>query len=315
MSVWPLWAISRLLDSACKKFDSSASLLLFPFRSLTSVEKFCSRQFRVESEFEVLRVEVDVPASVDKVEVLSVVWIVELPLLSSALARLRKLCSRPCRAVSPIELAERDPKKVPACLTRIERENSLINYLIGELLTLSRLGSNAAYSLEESVAMSDLLPVIADDAHYEAQAAQRNVELSGDYRVTVKGSAELLSRAIENVIRNAVRHTAVDSTVHVNAVSDLGKNTLHICVDDQGPGVPHANLDKIFEPFFQSGHAGNDGESHGLGLAITRSVVTAHGGSVYAMNRAEGGMRVGIVLPLISGFSPSSLESASRCKI
>jgi two-component system OmpR family sensor kinase len=202
-----------------------------------------------------------------------------------------------------IELAERDPKKVPACLSRIERENNLINYLIGELLTLSRLGSNAAYSLEEHVVMSDLLPAIADDAHYEAQAAQRKVELSGDYLVTVRGSAELLSRAIENVIRNAVRHTAVDSTVRVNAASDPRENTLHICVDDHGPGVPEANLERIFEPFFQSGHAGNYGESHGLGLAITRSVVTAHGGSVYAMNRAEGGMRVGIVLPLIPGLA------------
>jgi two-component system OmpR family sensor kinase len=199
-----------------------------------------------------------------------------------------------------IELAERDPKKVPTCLSRIERENNLINYLIGELLTLSRLGSNAAYSLEEDVAMSDLLPAIAEDAHYEAQAAQRGVKLSGDCLMTVRGSAELLSRAIENVIRNAVRHTAIDSTVLVNAASDPRENTLHIYVDDQGPGVPEANLERIFEPFFQSGHARNHGESHGLGLAITRSVVMAHGGSVRAMNRAEGGMRIDIALPLVS---------------
>ena len=109
------------------------------------------------------------------------------------------------------------------------------------------------------------------------------------------------------MIRNAVRHTEVDSTVRVAAVSDPRENTLHIYVDDQGPGVPQANLERIFEPFFQSGHAKNYGESHGLGLAITRSVVTAHGGSVRAMNRAEGGMRIDIALPLsLSGMESSA---------
>lgn len=147
--------------------------------------------------------------------------------------------------------------------------------------------------------MGDLLSSIADDAHFEAQAAQRAVELSGDCRAIVRGSAELLSRAIENVIRNAVRHTVAGSTVRVHAADVPQENTLRIRVEDQGPGVPEAYLERIFEPFFQSGHAGSGGEGHGLGLAITRSVITAHGGRASAANRAEGGMRVDIVLPSI----------------
>ena len=198
-----------------------------------------------------------------------------------------------------IELAEKDPKKVPACLSRIEREGALINYLIGELLTLSRLGSSTAYTLDEAVMMGELLPSIVEDARFEAQAAQRDVELSGDYQVTVGGSAELLSRAIENVIRNAVRHTAAGSAVRVHAMRDPQHDALLVSVEDQGPGVSAADLERIFEPFFQSGHAGNHAESHGLGLAIARSVIAAHDGSICAVNRVEGGLRVEIVLPLL----------------
>jgi two-component system OmpR family sensor kinase len=74
-------------------------------------------------------------------------------------------------------------------------------------------------------------------------------------------------------------------------------------VEDRGPGVRDHELESIFEPFFRAGSsAGTDG--HGLGLAIARRVVQTHGGSIRALNRDSGGLRVEIVLPVAAGANP-----------
>jgi two-component system OmpR family sensor kinase len=117
--------------------------------------------------------------------------------------------------------------------------------------------------------------------------------------VPVKGSAELLHRALENVVRNALRHTPEGGKVAVEVLPDNGGNSLRLAILDQGPGVTERELSAIFEPFFRGGSSQST-DGHGLGLAIARRVVEAHGGSVRASNRAGGGLCVEIVLPVKS---------------
>ncbi|MBY0556763.1 MAG: two-component sensor histidine kinase, partial [Burkholderiaceae bacterium] len=137
---------------------------------------------------------------------------------------------------------------------------------------------------------------ITDDAAFEARSMNRSVTLEGNTDVLVTGQAELLARAIENVVRNAIKHSPEQGKVLLQAETVQDGRWLMLRVVDHGPGVAEADLETIFQPFFRSSNAGVEG--HGLGLAIARHVIEAHGGKIKATNRAEGGLCVEMLLPL-----------------
>ncbi|HEY4372220.1 MAG TPA: ATP-binding protein [Burkholderiales bacterium] len=188
------------------------------------------------------------------------------------------------------------PEKVATAIERVERETARIDLLVEELLTLSRLDAGVAAGRAEEINVTELLGEIVEDACFEAQACRREVSLDAGAEGVVKGTAELLHRAFENVIRNAIKHTAEGSTVTVSTRFD-GARQLRVLVQDAGPGVPEGELEDIFTPFFR-GSNGSGTEGHGLGLAIAHRVVRAHGGTISAANRPEGGLTVTIALPL-----------------
>ena len=170
-----------------------------------------------------------------------------------------------------------------------------IDQLVGELLTLSRLDTGVAGEVLEDINVAELIADIVEDAHFEAQAAQREVTLDAGAEGVVHGRAELLHRAFENVIRNAIKHTGAGTSV---AVSTRFGNTgqLQVVVQDAGPGVPPTSSkpsSRLRARPLQQRHRGP-----WPGLAIARRVLEAHGGSIRALNRPEGGLRVEMVLPL-----------------
>jgi two-component system sensor histidine kinase CpxA len=128
----------------------------------------------------------------------------------------------------------------------------------------------------------------------------------------VSGDPALLRSAVENVVRNATRYTPDDTTVRVRA-EQLGSDGV-IRVSDSGPGVPAAELDKIFRPFYRIDDArGRSTGGVGLGLAITEQAVRLHGGSVAASNLAEGGLLVEIRVPLTPNpISPQKHRDAEK---
>lgn len=200
------------------------------------------------------------------------------------------------RLQAAIGLAHQQPDKIAASMERIERESVRMDKLVGELLTLARLEAGAIKASQEEISMADLLEQIADDASYEAASQQRKVVREGDADVLVVGQADLLGRAIENVVRNAIKHSAEGGEVQLQVRSLPEARQLCIRVLDRGPGVAPADLETIFQPFFRSANAGTEG--HGLGLAIAQHVIEAHGGSIKATNRAGGGLCVEMILPV-----------------
>lgn len=207
------------------------------------------------------------------------------------------------RLQAAIGLARQSPEKLEATMDRIELESTRIDQLVGELLTLSRLEVGVMGSLQEDVDMDELLADIMADANFEAEVQEREMDFRGDCNAVVRGRAELLCRAIENVVRNAIKHTPKDGAVTVRVEHDVQQRVLKLFVLDQGPGVPEADLDKIFEPFFRS-HASSGTDGHGLGLAIAQRVVHAHGGRIAASNRPGGGLCVQIDLPVSKSSLP-----------
>ena len=199
------------------------------------------------------------------------------------------------RMQAAIGLARQDPRKQEAMLDRVEREAERLDELVGGLLTLSRLEAGADDAPKVAVDLVDLAAGVAADARFEARAAGREVRFTATTEATVSGWPELLQRAIENVIRNAVKFTADGSTVEVT-VSSGASGRVQVAVADRGPGVREEALTAMFEPFRRVGEG--DAPGFGLGLAIARRAVEAHGGGIVARNRPDGGLLMEIVLPL-----------------
>jgi two-component system OmpR family sensor kinase len=201
------------------------------------------------------------------------------------------------RLQAAIGLARQRPERVEASLERIERESVRMDGMIGEVLALARLDAGVASVADEHVQVEELVAGVVDDAHFEAQGAGKSVKLLAGGHSSVRGSTELLHSAIENIIRNAVKHTADGSTVTATVTRDAPGNQVCISVCDHGPGVPESELELIFRPF-QRGSQADHVPGAGLGLAIAERVVGRHGGKVHARNRDGGGLCVEIVLPL-----------------
>ncbi|MDZ7805242.1 ATP-binding protein [Thiohalophilus sp.] len=196
-----------------------------------------------------------------------------------------------------VGLGRQQPERLAGMLERIERETGRLDELVGELLTLSRLEAHVDQERDEPLDLPALLEEVVEDARFEAEAAGRGVSLSLAGEAQIQGKPELLRRAFENVIRNAVRYTAPQTDVAVNAATRTGRFVIQVC--DQGPGVSPAALEQIFEPFVRAdGDATGAREGYGLGLAIAKRAVMAHGGIVEASNREGGGLCIELSLPM-----------------
>lgn len=205
-----------------------------------------------------------------------------------------------------IGLARQRPDKTANSLDRIERESERMNRLIDGLLTLSRLESGTAGAMDEQINVEELLADVLQDASYEAQSVGKQVKLAmnpGGIPAIVRGRAELLQSAVENVVRNAVRYTLPGTAVEIGAVLQTSQRQVHIVVRDHGPGVPTGDLGSIFQPFVQVRNSLKASDGYGLGLAIAERVINAHGGSITATNAKDGGLHVDISLPVMESQS------------
>jgi two-component system sensor histidine kinase CpxA len=154
---------------------------------------------------------------------------------------------------------------------------------------------------KEHIDLVGLIQEIAADGNFEARARPCVVCVGPLESCVIVGIAEQVRRAIENVVRNAIRYTKLHSRVEISLrrKGTLPDATALIQVRDYGPGVPDADLEKIFLPFYRvssGGEANSDGS--GLGLAITERIVRMHGGTMRALNAGDGGLLVEMEFPL-----------------
>jgi len=202
-----------------------------------------------------------------------------------------------------VELARRNPESWSISLERVSTDAERLSNMVDELLTLSR-AQVAASKSETYFDLADLLADVASDVRFEAVAADITLNLlvpehlRDRAELVLNGNPDLLRKAIENVLRNAVRFSQPGQTVTL-ALSSPSEtsHSLQIEIGDQGPGVSSDALERIFEPFERLEQSSNGG-GFGLGLAIARSAVRAHHGTIWAANRSGGGLIVTIRLPL-----------------
>ncbi|AOR64030.1 ATP-binding protein [Pectobacterium wasabiae] len=193
-----------------------------------------------------------------------------------------------------IGLVRQNPDNLENSLQRIEREALLMDKMIGELLTLSRTEHSG---IEEAYFdLLGLVTAVVNDARYEAQVTGVEILLAADEDedYTVKGNAELMRRAVDNVMRNALRFSAPAQPVAVSLIGN--EQEWMIQVVDQGPGVEKSKLSSIFDPFIRV-DSPLSGKGYGLGLAIARKVVLAHGGHIEADNGEQCGLVIRLCVP------------------
>lgn len=199
------------------------------------------------------------------------------------------------RIQAAIGLAYQQSDKMPLMLERIEKEAQRMNDLIGELLALSRLEAGVIGKLE-MIDINELISEIVEDARLEADSKNVSIKFITTEETFIKGYYGLLSRAIENVLRNAIKHTRSNSEVTVSANLGVSDHQLYIDITDQGSGVAETELAAIFQPFYRGSNS-QKSQSTGLGLTIAQKAIEAHDGKISASNRIEGGFQVGIILP------------------
>lgn len=205
-----------------------------------------------------------------------------------------------------LELARGEPpEEAQRQLDRIGLEASRLEALIGQLLTLSRMEAADSVSVREPVDLVELANSLADDAGFEASARGVSVEVHADAKtVLVEGDPGSLASAIENVLRNAVHHSAAGTVVDVTVRG--GDGTAEVTIADRGPGIPGELLSRVFEPFFRVETAGGrEPGGAGLGLTIAARAVALHGGTISARNRDGGGLEVAVRMPRTGAVGPA----------
>lgn len=214
-----------------------------------------------------------------------------------------------------IGLAKQNPDKLDATLDRIEMESERMDKLLGEVLELSRLESGMMALRREKVVFRELLEGVVEDARFEASAKHIHIHSALDaeageqqllsaaeleaLNVTLEIQPDLVYRAIENVLRNALKYSPDYSEVKLETRLEQGSVVLAIM--DRGSGIPETELEQIFQPFYRADSYGSVA-GHGLGLAITKQVMDLHHGEIKVFNRIGGGLQVEMALPLVVGI-------------
>jgi two-component system, OmpR family, sensor kinase len=201
--------------------------------------------------------------------------------LRSPLARLRIALALTERA----DAAERE-----TYWPRLNQECDRLEALISEILALARLDADPGAA--QPIDLSALLHKLQDDARLDAPEQQ--IEVQAEPGLSLNGWPDMLQRAVENLLRNALRFNPLGQAIELSVVKDAEQ--LCLSVRDHGPGVAAEHLARLGEPFFRA--PGQTSSGHGLGLAIARRAAERHGGSLELSNHPAGGFCASLLLPL-----------------
>jgi two-component system sensor histidine kinase CpxA len=183
-----------------------------------------------------------------------------------------------------------------SALNRIQKESDRLNALVGQLLQVTRAEGDPTSLRHAPLRLDELVQQLVDDSSIEAAAHGCKLKYEKGEPVTVAGDPELLRRAVENVIRNAIRYAPRETAVEISLARNNGKAV--VGVRDQGSGVPEEALPRLFDAFYRvEGDRDRASGGIGLGLSIARRAIELHRGSIRARN-ARPGLEVEMELPV-----------------
>lgn len=186
-----------------------------------------------------------------------------------------------------------DPK---TALPRVQKEVERLSVLVNELLQVTRAEGDPESRNVAHIDLREFLSAMVDDCRIEAEARGCTIDLAVRDQVSWQGDPELLHRAVENVLRNAIHHAPSGTEIEVDLQATA--DSVIIRIRDHGPGVPSEQLTEIFRPFYrvEEDRSRNNGGGVGLGLSIAERAVRVHHGEIRAEN-ASPGLAVELKLP------------------
>ncbi|HJQ73164.1 MAG TPA: HAMP domain-containing sensor histidine kinase [Actinomycetota bacterium] len=187
-----------------------------------------------------------------------------------------------------------DPPTMRRYAADMRRAVGQLTSLVNDLFELVQIDAGA---IEAEIERAQLADVITSAiATVEVEAARKGVVLSADVRGTeATVCSPHVSRVLQNLLVNAVRHTPADGTIHVEGRRD--PDSLRLVVHDTGEGIAETDLPHIFDPFFRA-DAARSGDGAGLGLALADRIVRALGGTIEVASHPDRGTRFAVTLPL-----------------
>ncbi|WP_066557715.1 HAMP domain-containing sensor histidine kinase [Croceicoccus bisphenolivorans] len=197
-------------------------------------------------------------------------------------------------------LVDQSKDNIEVSLQRINLEIDRLNELTEELLTLTRVETDGVAPDQDYFDLCEVVRSVIDDGRFESVAAPDRISLRIDglpgegRRPLVQGNARLIRRAIENVLRNALIYSPDKAAIRVALSYSEKRRYYTLDIEDDGPGIDPEFLPMIFDPFVKS-RKGSSG--FGLGLAIARRAIQAHGGTIEACNGKPTGFCVTVQLP------------------
>ena len=212
--------------------------------------------------------------------------------LRSPLTAIRGKLEMSLSAAAQVEQAE----PIVSVIEELDRLTDFLN----KSLDVAEARADALRLNRSDVDLDELLKVMID--LYEPSMSEKNlkIRLASTGRTTINADASLIHRMIANLFDNELKHLPDDCTVSVGLSMDEGHAVLTL--EDDGPGFD----EEVCHHFFESRVKGKDSSGHGLGLAFVDAVARAHGGTASASNRANGGARIVVTLPIAPGPNPDS---------
>ena len=180
-------------------------------------------------------------------------------------------------------------------LSTIVREGERLGSLLQNLLSVSRLESPTIELRRTPEALEDIVAVALSRLDDALASRHVDVDLPSELPYVLIEPA-LIEQVLLNLLENALRHTPPSANIEVSAYADQG--VVKVQVSDDGPGIPEAEREKVFEKFIRGSRAVRGDGGVGLGLTICRAVVRAHGGKIAVFERAGGGTLVEFTLPI-----------------
>ncbi|WP_291718273.1 stimulus-sensing domain-containing protein [Magnetospirillum sp. 64-120] len=199
---------------------------------------------------------------------------------------------------SAVETATRltDPEKQKKLLSIIQDDVERLNRLISDISDASRVDAEMSRADTDPVPLARLLETLAEVYRSTAEHLHFPLTLPEDDDLVVNGIEGRLVQVLRNLIGNAISFSPPGGTIHLTA--ERAGKTIRVTVEDNGPGIPDGKLDAIFDRFYTERPAGEKFGTHsGLGLSISKQIIDAHGGRIWAENRDEGGARFVVELP------------------
>lgn len=188
--------------------------------------------------------------------------------------------------LSRLRVASESEQSLAQLRERIGREVDGMQRLVDDTLQLAWLDTERAPLPDEAIQVQALWEMLTENACYESCWSMARLQCTVDSSCWVRGNLNTLAQALENILRNAVRHSPVGGVVTLGGRRD--GEFWHLWLEDEGGGVAETDLERIFLPFtrLDGSRPGNGG--FGLGLSIARNAVQRQGGEIWAQNTGTG---------------------------